>query len=229
MLLGVILGICTLIGGAAAVVTFWPAVTVTTAGLFDPETSYSVSFVATNVGYVTLNDAEMAIGICSIENEKHDLWVTETWEYKERCGGIPKLAIANLKWMHHKLTHNDSMTATLSDTMTMLTEKYRAENPDIIAGLKTLSPLVSADVVVIVSYYPWVFPWKRRASFAFVAEKQPNDKILWKARPVEDYGEPFTSSDVVLHRWVPAEAIQRPRRAPTTPWPPPQNTIPKFP
>jgi hypothetical protein len=208
-LAAVILGVATLIGVPAAIVTFWPSITVQAEGLFDEANSYSESFVASNNGYLTLENVGMSVGICSIETEKKDFWVTGTWRYKDRCGD-PKLRIVNLPiWQRHILRHNEQMAITLSDIMTVATEGYRKAHPDIIYGMKTISNLVSADVVVVVTYSLRAWPWSREAPFRFTAEKQPNDKIKWRPRPMDDDGggELNTDPHVQVHIWVPPENL----------------------
>jgi hypothetical protein len=41
-----------------------------------------------------------------------------------------------------------------------------------------------ADVALIVSYQPWFLSWNVEKRFRFTAEKQPNDKIMWRQLPM---------------------------------------------
>jgi hypothetical protein len=51
-------------------------------------------------------------------------------------------------------------------------------------SFRTLPKLEGADVVLIVSYRPWFLPWNVERPFRFIAEMQPNDKIMWRQRPM---------------------------------------------
>jgi hypothetical protein len=51
-------------------------------------------------------------------------------------------------------------------------------------SFRTLPKLEGADVVLIVTYRPWFLPWKFERPFRFTAEMQPNDKIMWRQRPM---------------------------------------------
>jgi hypothetical protein len=51
-------------------------------------------------------------------------------------------------------------------------------------SFRTLPKLEGADVVLIVSYRPWFLPWRFEEPFRFTAETQPNDKIMWRQRPM---------------------------------------------
>jgi hypothetical protein len=51
-------------------------------------------------------------------------------------------------------------------------------------SFRTLPKLEGADVVLIVSYRPWFLPWNRERPFRFMAEMQPNNKMMWRQRPM---------------------------------------------
>jgi hypothetical protein len=51
-------------------------------------------------------------------------------------------------------------------------------------SFRTLPKLEGGDVVLIVSYRPWFLPWGLEEPFRFIAEMQPNGKIMWRQRPM---------------------------------------------
>jgi hypothetical protein len=63
------LAIATLIGAPAAVVAFWPRLTVTASGPFDESNAYSETFTVTNTGFLAFEDVNVGIGFCAIEME----------------------------------------------------------------------------------------------------------------------------------------------------------------
>jgi hypothetical protein len=174
----------TFLGAAAAAVTFLPKMTMSASGLFDESNAYSETFTLANTGIITLSDLELTIEICSIETEKHDFFVTGTIDDKGRCG-VPRLRLGDPRWGKHTVGPDETFAITLSDGMTVATEKYRREHPTVITSWKTLSNLQAADIVVVVNYRPWMLPWTLQKPFGFVAEMQPNGKVMWKPRPMD--------------------------------------------
>jgi hypothetical protein len=48
----------------------------------------------------------------------------------------------------------------------------------------TLPKLEGANVVLVVSYRLWFLPWQLERPFRFIAEMQPNDRIMWRQQPM---------------------------------------------
>jgi len=175
-----ILGVATLIGVAAAVIAFWPRMTVTPSGLFDESNAYSETFTVTNTGFLAFEDVQVEIGICTIETAKHDFEVSPN-----NCqGGFVKIAIGGPPWWTSELRRDEPFSIVLSDGLNVPTEKYRAAHPNTIAGFQMMSELQAANVIVVVSFKPWPWPIATGRSFRFVAEEQSNGKIMWRAVPL---------------------------------------------
>jgi hypothetical protein len=151
--------------------------------LFDESNAYSVSFKLRNTGVIPLTNLSVAVGFCSIQTKRKDFYITPN-----NCAtpsGLPVLRIGAPEWGGHRLTHEETFTVSLADEMSIRTHKYTVENPRVIAGLKTLSDLVSANVVVVVTYDPWFIPYTQQKPFRFVVQTQPNDKVMWKSVPFD--------------------------------------------
>jgi hypothetical protein len=42
---------------------------------------------------------------------------------------------------------------------------------------------VEGDIAIVVSYQPWIFPWKREKLFRFKTYKQTNGNLYWYSTP----------------------------------------------
>jgi hypothetical protein len=179
-LIAIILGLATLVGVPAAVIAFWPRMTVTASGLYDDSNAYSETFSVANTGFLPLEDVQVGIGICSIETEKLDFNVS-----KDNCFGEgAHIVIAGPPWWTPELRRDEPFSIVLSDGMNVATEKYREAHPKIVGGIQMLSELKSANVIVTITSKPWPLWWTIRRGFRFVAEEQPNGKIMWRAVPL---------------------------------------------
>jgi hypothetical protein len=174
------LGAATLIGGVPAAIFFWPRMTVTPSGLFDESNAYSEIFTVTNTGYLPFEDVHMGLGICSIETVKKDFFVTGN-----NCDETgPYLMFTGASWYTPELVRDQPFQVVLTDALNLATDKYRAEHPKTVLGTQMMSPLKAMNAIFRVSFMPW--PWPKYIAFRyrFVAEEQPNGKMLWRAVPL---------------------------------------------
>jgi hypothetical protein len=175
------------VGLPGSVFALWPRVTVTPSGQFDEANAYSETFTATNVSFIPLRDFNIAIGFCNIETAQHDL------AFINNCtneANIPRMLVGDPSWHAQSLSRDEPFSITLSDQLTMPTDKYRGVHPHTIASWKTISELKGANAVVVLTYQPWVVPcwpwvseWVCVKRFRFTAEEQPNGKVMWRAVP----------------------------------------------
>ncbi len=179
----------TMLGAAAA---FWPRMTVVSSGLFDATNAYSESFTVTNTGFIQLSHVDISIGLCFIKTEKKDVEVV-----KSTVGcGIPATRYSKPKWTGHNLVRDEQLTITLSDLFDVKTDRYVEENPGLVFSFKMFSSLEGADIIIIIVYQPWFLPIKFEKGFRFVAEMQPNDRVMWKPRPLDTgVASPFPLQD----------------------------------
>jgi hypothetical protein len=179
-LAAIILGFATLIGVPAAVISFWPRMTVIPAGLFDESNAYSQTFAVTNTGFLPFEDIHMGLGICSIDTVKHDFYVTEG----NYDAGGPHMLFSAPSWQTPELRRDEPFVVVLTDSLNIATDKYRAEHPRVLGGTQMMSPLKAANAIFAVSFKPWPSPWHIRYRYRFVAEEQPNGRMMWRAVPL---------------------------------------------
>jgi hypothetical protein len=155
----VLLVICTLVGGAAALTVFWPRPMVSAPSIpFDKTNPFSVSFDISNGGYLPLWDCGVGLGVGQIINIKGnhlDPSFIPTFESR----------IINPAWQHHRLAMDERFTVALTDFLDK-------------AG--------AADIALIVSYKPWFVPINREKIFRFVTFKQADGNSYWRSWPIDE-------------------------------------------
>jgi hypothetical protein len=179
-LIAIILGVATLIGIIPVVVIFWPRMTVIPSGLFDDSNAYSEIFTITNTGFLPFENVSSTIGLCSIQTEKHDFAVTPN-----NCDETgPHLLLGLPKWETPELRRDESLAIVLADVLNTATDEWRANHPTVITGFQTMPGLSAANIIVSVVFQPWPFTKTLRYKYRFVAEKQSNGKMMWRAIPL---------------------------------------------
>jgi hypothetical protein len=184
----VVAAIITLIGLPGSVFAVWPRMTITASGPFDDANAYSESFTATNTGFVPLWNFNVAIGFCDIKTKNDDLAFTNNCRDDQH---LPRILVGDLNWNAPSLAKDEPFTITLTNEITTPTAKYRAQHPHVIAGWKTVSALQGANAVVVATFQPWFIPcwswiseWVCVQRARFVAEEQPNGKVMWRSVPL---------------------------------------------
>jgi hypothetical protein len=184
----IIAAVIALIGLPSSVFALWPRMTITTSGPFDDTNAYSESFTATNTSFIPLWNFDIAIGFCDIETAKDDFAVFNNCKNEQN---IPHMLVGDLSWNAPILARDEPFTITLTDELTTPTEKYRAQHPHVIGGWKTISALKGANAVVIATFQPWIIPcwswiseWVCVKRSRFMAEEQPNGKVMWRSVPL---------------------------------------------
>jgi hypothetical protein len=179
-LITIILGVATLIGVPAAVIAFWPRMTVTPSGLFDATNAYSETFTVANTGFLPFENVQVGIALCSIETVKNDFVVTG-----DPCAdNNPRVMIGSPSWWTPELRRDEPFSIVLSDNLNIATDKFRSTHPNSFMGTQMMSPLKAANVIVSVHFAPWPLPWRKIFNYRFVAKEQPNKQIMWRAIPL---------------------------------------------
>lgn len=179
------LAIATLLGGPAAIVTFWPRMTVVPSGLSDESNPYSETFAVNNTGFLPLIDVRIGIGFCTFEAEVKELFLPQGSCDKN----MQRFVVSAARWETNELKKDETFSITLTDALNVATQKYKDDNPYLAFSLQMLPALKKADAVMIILYRPWLSPWQRRSEFRFVAEEQPNGKLIWKSVPLSWHPE----------------------------------------
>jgi len=176
----IILGVATLAGVPAAVIAFWPRVTVVPSGLFDESNAYSEIFTITNTGFFAFEDMRIGIGICSVDTAKHDFYVTPN-----NCDETgPHVRLGLPKWDTPELRREETFSIVLTDVITVATEEWKAAHPNVILSMQIASELRAANIIVAVNFEPWPLIQRIEKRYRFVAEEQPNGKMMWHAVPL---------------------------------------------
>ena len=155
----VLLMICTLVGGLAAIIVFLPRPMVSAPSTpFDKTNPFSVSFDIANSGYVPLWDCGVSLGVGQIINIKGshlDPSFIPTFESR----------MVNPAWQHHRLAMDERFTVALTDFF---------------------DKAIAADIALIVSYKPWFVPIHREKIFRFVTFKQADGHSYWRSWPIDE-------------------------------------------
>jgi hypothetical protein len=163
--LAVILGSATLIGGIAAIVMFFPRLTVAVSDPPDASQPFSSSITITNTGYLPLEEVGAQVALRRIENVDHGR-VYGSEHFGAR--------LFTRSWGNHNLGLDDKFTFAFND----------------LAGFPFFyaqDRLRAADVAVIVQYRVPLIRMRREKIFPFVARQQTNGNFYW-------YGEPLPAN-----------------------------------
>jgi hypothetical protein len=151
--------ICTLLGGFAALAVFWPRVVVSNPSIpLDQDDAFSVSLDITNTGYIPLRDVTAIAGLGQICYGVVPFDRSFVPTFNSRIG--------RFHWAHHELAIDGKFTITLED---------------LIQG--RLSGVNAADIAIVVTYKPWVFPVKCEKIFRFVTYREKG-RLYWRSWPI---------------------------------------------
>jgi hypothetical protein len=155
-----LLAAATLIGGFAALVTFLPRVSVSRSEPVDPSNPFSASFTITNESFIPLRDVGAAMGLGQIVTEPAGMSRFKP-DFSSR--------ITSEDWNGHALQMDEKFTIT----------------PSTIFALAPGAQLSGADVVIAVTYRPWILPFKREKLSRFVTHRQTNGRLYWYSAPLQ--------------------------------------------
>jgi hypothetical protein len=160
-----LLGIATLIGALAAIMTFLPRPVVSVADPVDPENPYSSAFTITNGNFIPLTD--VSLGFFPILVNMGGV----------KLVGEPNAFLTRPEWMNHYLGIDEKFTITLAECLGPT--GYLKSPPQYWRDLR------EADIKLVVKYKPWFIPIERQKEFRFTAHKQSNGKIYWYSTPLK--------------------------------------------
>ena len=157
-IIGVLLGVATLLGAPAAVVTLLPRVTATISDPADPDLPFSSSVTITNTGYIPLDSVSPFMGLGQIGGEHappEDKNLHPNYHpYFRRA-----------QWPIQNLGLDDKFTFAINDVF------------------DTASGRISyADIAVVIDYEIPVIHLKREKVFPMEAHKQRNGKFYWYSK-----------------------------------------------
>jgi hypothetical protein len=153
--LAVVLGVATLIGGCAAIVTFFPRVTPSVSDPYDPNDPFSSTITITNTGYLPLGSVEAFVGL----NELHtrDAAKGPTYRHEGTRGKYARFAGGT--WKAHYLGLDDRFSFLLNDVIA----------PGFGVG----------NMAVIIDYEIPIIHMKREKIFPLLSKRRPNGTFYW--------------------------------------------------
>jgi hypothetical protein len=158
-----ILGSATLLGTFLAIVTFLPRPVVSVGDPVDPNNPFSVTFTTTNTTMIPLHHVNIYYALGEVDVSPLPFTPVSQPNFEEY--GVK---IIKPEWKDHTLGMDERFTITLTDA-------FLCCKP----GL----PVQGAELGIIVEYNPWVLPWKREKTFAFVTHRQSNGELYWYSVP----------------------------------------------
>jgi hypothetical protein len=159
VLLPWLLGLCTLVGGLASFVTFWPRPVVYPPTVpFDTGNALSVSFDVSNLSVVPLLDVDVLVGIGQI------VATGGSRNRNFRPSFCTRFFIP--EWQHHNLYLDDRFTINTADLFP--------------------ANIAYADIAIVVTYKPWIIPLRREKLFRFVTRRENNGSVRWRSQPIDE-------------------------------------------
>jgi hypothetical protein len=184
----VVVAISVVVGIAAGGLFFLPRVSVDISEPIEPSKPFSAPFVATNNNIVPLNSVNFYIGVCKLvlkatnrAGVEQSINVVGTPD-RRIDDSVPMCATPNGSrysdpaWLNHKLAPDEKFSRSLS-------EAYRSLLPP---SFDPIAKVDEADITIVVSFKPWILPWRRESEFRFATDKLPDGKYRWFARSLDN-------------------------------------------
>jgi hypothetical protein len=160
MLLAIVLGLATIVGGLAAALAFLPRVSVVPSDPVDINNPFSASFTITNMNYIPLREVSVSFNLGQI--------ATAPAQYSNNLVSTFNTGFKSPKWKRHTLTMDEKYTITPGDIFTL--------PPSV--------QISGADIAIAISFRPWILPFTRKKVFRFIAKKQTNGYFYWYSYPL---------------------------------------------
>lgn len=156
-----LLAIATLLGGGAAVVTFLPRVSIDPPGPFDPTRPITAPFHVANNNFVPLDDGVVDVYVCN-------LFLQPVERKIHKCEPDPSATIATIgfrmrRWEFIRLSMDNRFDAPIGDVFNI--------TPPV--------KIYAIDIIVIVTYHPWILPWTRHFALRFYTRQQSDGQLYW--------------------------------------------------
>jgi hypothetical protein len=148
--------------------------------LFDSSNAYSEIFTISNTGFFPLEELFIGFGICSIETEKNDFFVTPNM----CANNAPRFLFTAPSWRTPELRRDEPFSVVLSDSLNTASDQWRAAHPNVIIATQMMSPLKAANIIFHIGFKLWPWPKLIPFRYRFVAKQEPNGAILWRAVPL---------------------------------------------
>lgn len=164
------LAVATVVGGAAAVVTFLPRIIVEASEPFELSTDPPITFSVANTNVIPLEDVKPLLGLCGVGFNFGEP-TSPTKAPFQVCNSRTTGIISPTTWQHSRLDMDEKFTAAWDDAVHNHTQGV----------------VDYADIIITVLYRPWFLPWHSEKTFRFVARKLSDGKMHWFSQPMSDW------------------------------------------
>jgi hypothetical protein len=154
----------TLLGGIVAFLALVPRPLVTASDPVDPSNVLSASFIISNTNFIPLNSVDVFLAVRELQGAL-------VLRAERPPQGTPFSKVARIikpEWHDHTLGMDERFTITIADLL-----------------VNQGSGLTWADMAIVVSYKPWILPWRREKMFRFITRKQTNGRLYWYSFPLD--------------------------------------------
>jgi hypothetical protein len=151
LLLEWLLGLATLIGGLAAILTFLPRVSVSQSDPVEPSNPFSASFTITNMNFIPLRAVGASVAVAQLIGAPATMLTNVVADFTTR--------ITRPEWNNHKLAMDQRFTITPAPI-------FAPADPSVRLG--------GADLAIVVTK-PWILPFARERSFVLLLIVKPTD------------------------------------------------------
>lgn len=155
----------TILGGAVALLAFLPRPLVTLSDPVIPGDPWSANVVVSNNNFIPLTDSTLEFGMGQITTVGRTPSPSFIPSFKSR--------ILIGSWQHHTIEMDERYSVPLADSPFRFTY-----------------PTNFADIALIVSYRPWILPFRREKVFRFVTHKAENGNLYWYSLPLHEVPPP---------------------------------------
>jgi hypothetical protein len=160
-----LLGVATLLGGAAAVVTFLPRLSIDPSGPFAPTKPLTAPFHIANNNFVPLDDGEVDVWVCNV-------FLRPIGRKIHKCEPDPAAKLANIglqmsRWKFARISMDNRFDAPIG----------------YVFNITPPAEIYAVDIIVIVTYHPWILPWIRHYALRFYTRSQSDGQLYWLAIP----------------------------------------------
>ena len=152
---GGLLGLCTIMGGAAVVL---PRVTAVFSDPPDENDPFSSSITITNIGYIPLDSVTANLSVGAIQ------FLSPEGQPRTLLGDEARGSISVSEWLPHNLGIDDRFTVSLNDP-------FKSNRKS----------LVGAQIAIVVDYELPLIHWHREKRFPVFAKRASNGNFYWYA------------------------------------------------
>jgi len=167
--LAVVLGLCTLLGGLVAILTFVPRVSMSPGDPPDPTNPFSATFTVSSSTPIAIPLYHVSARLIVGQIEAEPLPFNPPKKFSYGHGGFTRPI-----WQDHTLRADERFTITPEGMFGMAGR-----------GTPDASKLAGADLAVAVTFKPWLIPWERESVFRVQTVQHGNGSITWQSVPLE--------------------------------------------